>query len=74
MHDIPGTKPCCWSHNKLFTDMWVTTASRMMASNNLKMIEVRHYNYPERLQELNLPTLYYRRYRCDLIQVFSITN
>ena len=29
-----------------------------------------HYNYPERLQELNLPTLYYRR--CDLIQVFRI--
>ena len=31
-----------------------------------------HYNYPERLQELNLPTLYYRRCRCDLIQVFRI--
>ena len=29
-----------------------------------------HYNYPERLQELNLATLYYRR--CDLIQVFLI--
>ena len=24
-----------------------------------------HYNYPERLQELNLPTLYYRRCRSD---------
>ena len=31
-----------------------------------------HYNYPERLHELNLPTLYYRRCRCDLIQVFRI--
>ena len=31
-----------------------------------------HYNYPERLQELNLSTLYYRRCRCDLIQVFRI--
>ena len=30
-----------------------------------------HYNYPERLQELNFPTLYYRRCRGDLIQVFS---
>ena len=29
-----------------------------------------YYNYPERLQELNLPTLYYRR--CDLIQVFRL--
>ena len=33
-----------------------------------------HYNYPERLQELNLPTLYYRRCKCDLIQVFRITK
>ena len=41
MHDLPGTKPCHWSQNKLFTDMWVTIASRMMASNNLQMIEVR---------------------------------
>ena len=31
-----------------------------------------HYNYLERLQELNLPTLYYRRCRCDLIHVFQI--
>ena len=29
-----------------------------------------HYNYPERLQELNFPQLYYCR--CDLIQVFRI--
>ena len=29
------------SHNKLFTDMWVTIASRMMASNNLQMLAVR---------------------------------
>ena len=31
-----------------------------------------YYTHPERLQELNLPTLYYRRCRCDLIQVFRI--
>ena len=31
-----------------------------------------HYNYPGRLQELNLSTLYYRGCRCDLIQVFRI--
>ena len=29
-----------------------------------------HYSYPERLQELNLLTLYYRRCKCVLIQVF----
>ena len=29
-----------------------------------------HYNYICKLQELNVPTLYYRR--CDLIQVFRI--
>ena len=31
-----------------------------------------HFNYPERLQELNLPTLYYSRCRSDLIQVFRL--
>ena len=48
MQDLPGTKPCCWSQNKLFTDMWVTIASLIIASNNLKMIEVRligRYSY-----------------------------
>ena len=30
------------------------------------------FNYPERLNELKLPTLFYRRRRCDLIQVFKI--
>ena len=36
MQDLPGTKSCCWSQNKLFTDMWATIASRMIASNNLQ--------------------------------------
>ena len=31
-----------------------------------------HYSYPERSQELNLPTLYYRRCRYDVIQAFRI--
>ena len=33
---------------------------------------LRHLSYSERLQELNLPTLLYRRRRADLIQVFKI--
>ena len=33
---------------------------------------LRHLSYSERLQELNLPTLLYRRRRTDLIQVFKI--
>ena len=41
IYDLPGTKQCCWSQIKLFTDIWVTIAYRMMASNNLQMMEVR---------------------------------
>ena len=33
---------------------------------------LRHLSYCERLQELNLPTLLYRRRRTDLMQVFKI--
>ena len=33
---------------------------------------LRHLSYSERLQELNLPTLLYRRRRAGLIQVFKI--
>ena len=33
---------------------------------------LRHLSYSERLQELNLPTLLYRRGRADLILVFKI--
>ena len=33
---------------------------------------LRHLSYSERLQELNLTTLLYRRRRADLIQVFKI--
>ena len=31
-------------------------------------------SYTERLKELDLPTLKYRRFRCDLIQVYNIIN
>ena len=31
-------------------------------------------DYKERMRQLKLPTLKYRRYRGDLIQVFKITN
>ena len=34
--------------------------------------ELRHLSYSERLQELNLSTLLYRRKRADVIQVFKI--
>ena len=34
--------------------------------------ELRNLSYSERLQELNLPTLLYRRKRADMIQVFKI--
>ena len=32
--------------------------------------ELKMLSYQERLRELNLPTFYYRRNRCDLIQLF----
>ena len=34
--------------------------------------ELKEMSYQERLRELNLPTLYYRRKRYDLIQLFKI--
>ena len=34
--------------------------------------ELKNLSYQERLKELNLPTLYYRRKRYDLIQLFKI--
>ena len=34
--------------------------------------ELKMLSYQERLRELNLPTLYYRRNRYDLIQLFKI--
>ena len=34
--------------------------------------ELKILSYQERLKELNLPTLYYRRNRYDLIQLFKI--
>ena len=33
-----------------------------------------HLSYSERLNILILPTLFYRKRRCDLIQVFKITK
>ena len=34
--------------------------------------ELRHMSYKDRLKELNLPTLLYRRQRADMTQVFKI--
>ena len=58
-----------WSHHLRKHDKEIEQIQRR-ATRLIKGFE--HYNYPERLQELNLPTLYYRRCRCDLIQVFRI--
>ena len=35
---------------------------------------VRHLNYSDRLRELGLPSLQYRRARADLIEVYKILN
>ena len=36
--------------------------------------ELRQKTYPDRLKDLQLPTLAYRRQRADLIQIFKILN
>ena len=36
--------------------------------------ELKELSYQERLKALNLPTLYYRRMRCDLIQLYKIIS
>ena len=53
--------------NKIRIEIEQRRATRLMKG-------FEHYNYQERLQELNLLTLYYRRCRCDLIQVFRINK
>ena len=35
---------------------------------------IRHHTYPERLQILNLPSLFYRRYRGDMILKYQVTH
>ena len=35
---------------------------------------IRHLNYSDRMRELGLPSLQYRRTRADLIEVFKILN
>jgi len=35
---------------------------------------ISHLTYPERLKELELPTLHFRRQRSDIIQLFKITH
>ena len=35
---------------------------------------IQHLQYPERLKQLNLPSLQFRRKRGDMIQVFKIIN
>jgi len=36
--------------------------------------EIRHLTYEQRLKELGLPTLVYRRQRADMVQMFKILN
>ena len=38
------------------------------------ILEVKHFSYEERLRKLNLPSLEYRRFRGDLIQVYKIAH
>jgi len=38
------------------------------------IILLKHIPYIERLRQLNLPTIKYRRLRGDIIEVFKITN
>ena len=35
---------------------------------------IRHLNYSDRLREVGLPSLQYRRVRADLIEVYKILN
>ena len=35
---------------------------------------IRHLNYTERMKELGLPTLQYRRSRADMIEIYKILN
>ena len=35
---------------------------------------VRHLPYPERLRKLELPTLYYRRRRGDMVKVYQLLH
>ena len=42
------------------------------ASKLVHGLHVRHSSYGERLRKLGLPTLIYRRFRIDMIQVFKI--
>ena len=45
----------------------IRRATRMVHS-------TRHLNYSDRLRELGLPSLQYRRARADLIEVYKILN
>ena len=38
------------------------------------ILNIRHLNYSERLKQLKLPSLKFRRLRCDLIQTYKIFN
>jgi len=36
------------------------------------VIAVKHFKYEERLEQLNLPTLKYRRIRGDMVEIYKI--
>jgi len=38
------------------------------------VISLKHLSYKDRLVQLGLPTLKYRRLRCDMIEVYKIIN
>ena len=44
----------------------------MRATKQITCIGLKHLTYAERLNYLNLPTLYYRKIRWDMIMVFKI--
>ena len=61
--------------------MWYpVTKKNMQAIENVQrratriVPELKNLSYEERLQELNLPTLQYRRRRGDVIQMFKIIH
>jgi hypothetical protein len=40
----------------------------------LDLLEIQHLSYGDRLRNLGLPTLQYRRIRADLVETYKIIN